>query len=181
MDASSHASWSRIPRDYHEQQRVQLEHRLFASTAHSNSLSDNSFNLEEEGNPNNLNMNSDSDGDNEANGRQLRYSSSEFSVEYPRNPQVAADDYSLSNPYQRRDGQPREGDTKSTFAHHTSGITFRTGLRGPSHSRRRDFSADLSRGLSDLSIDYDPDRPLDALLQRASNLSILQDSPVRQY
>lgn len=177
MDASSHASWSRIPRDYHEQQRVQLEHRLFASTARSNSISESSFNLEEEGEPNNLNFHSDSDNDNEANGRQLRYSSSEFSMEFPRNPQVALDDYSLSNPH-RRDTQPREGDTRSTFAHHASGITFRTGLRGPSHSRRRDFSGgDLSNGLTDLSFDYDPDRPLDALIRRANDLSILQDSP----
>jgi hypothetical protein len=174
MDASS-ASWTRIPRDYHEQQRLQLEHRLFASSVRSNSeISDDhsSFNLEED---------DDNQLDGDMDGRrspQLHYSSSEFSMEYPRNPGVElsnADDYSLANPMHR---QPREGDTRSTFAHHASGITFRTGLRGTRDSRNRDFS---SGALSDVSIDYDPDRPLDALLRRASDLSILQDSPVCLY
>jgi len=167
MDASS-ASWMRIPRDYHEQQRLQLEHRLFASSVRSNSvISDDqsSFNLEEE----------DGNQDDNMDGKrslQLQYSSSESSMEYPRNLQTKADDSYLSNLVHR---QPRESDTRSTWAHHASAITFRTGLRGTRTNR----SGDFCNGVSDVSIDYDPDRPLDALLRQASELSILQDSPVR--
>ena len=89
---------------------------------------------------------------------------SEFTLEYPRNPQIPLRDYSVPADLYAAD----EGETKSSIAHHASAITFRTGLRG----RKRDQPYDLS------NVEYDPDRPLDAPLRGISNLSILEDSPV---
>ena len=141
-------SWTGIPRDNREQERLRLEHQLFSNISFDNDGEDSDHRLGLEP--------YDEDDDEEQ--------GSQFTLEYPRNPQIRSRDYSVPADLYPAD----EGETKSTIAHHASAITFRTGLRG----RKRDQSYDLS------NVEYDPDRPLDALLRGTSNLSILKDSPV---
>lgn len=162
MNAST--SWTGIPRDFREQERLQLERQLFRNI---------SFENEDDG------------GDNRRDPViNLRYDDEEeegdsFSVEFPRNPQMLSHDYtapdlSICYPGTLTDHQheEEEGETKSTIAHHAHGVTFRTGLRGRTSGGNR-TRAGTPNG------EYDPDRHFDALIRGTSEFSILADSPVR--
>ncbi|KAG8816364.1 hypothetical protein FRC19_000427 [Serendipita sp. 401] len=144
-------SWTGIPRDYREEERLRLEHQLFSNISFDGRIDDNDNRHQpaleityREG---------DEDG-------------SEFSIEFPRNPQKHLLSRDLSVRYPATEDE-EAGETKSTVAHHASALTFRTGLRG----RVRDYS--LS------GIEYDPDRKLDALVRGTSELSLLRDDSPR--
>lgn len=131
-------SWTGIPRDDREQERLRLEHQLFRNISFDDA------------------SNASIDFD---------------SVEFPRNPQQLSHDFTAPDLSIRYPGMQEDGETRSTTAHHAHGVTFRTGLRGRGTRRRVSGAESIE--------EYDPDRPLDVLLQKAADLSILADSPVR--
>jgi hypothetical protein len=171
MNAST--SWTGIPRDFREQERLRLEHQLFRNISFENDGDE--LNLDYDpaagrsspiqhgfGRDHAVGMGYDDDDD----------EGDSFSVEFPRNPQMLSHDYTapdLSIRYPGALTDHEEGETKSTLAHHAHAVTFRTGLRGRGGGRTRAGSP---------SADYDPDRQLDALVKGASDFSILADSPV---
>ncbi|KAG8835154.1 hypothetical protein FRC17_005012 [Serendipita sp. 399] len=140
-------SWTGIPRDHREEERLRLEHQLFSNISFDGRIDD-------ENNQRRLGL--------EMTYRDENEDGSEFSIELPRNPQKHLLSHDLSVRYPATEDD-EAGETKSTMAHHASALTFRTGLRG----RVRDHS--LS------GIEYDPDRKLDALIRGTSDLSILRD------
>jgi hypothetical protein len=171
MNAST--SWTGIPRDFREQERLRLEHQLFRNISFENDGDE--LNLDYDpaagrsspiqhgfGRDHAVGMGYDDDDD----------EGDSFSVEFPRNPQMLSHDYTapdLSIRYPGALTDHEEGETKSTLAHHAHAVTFRTGLRGRGGGRTRAGSP---------SAEYDPDRQLDALVKGASDFSILADSPV---
>lgn len=189
--ANASTSWTNIPRDDREQDRLRLEQQLFRNISFERSsllLNDDDLDRDEfdmdvnrdfsrhYATANGFNPDVYDDEDEE---------SSSFSPEYPRNPHNPelsiryqpnddVDGYSMVSDRRHRlnrDYSPsfndnrdyEEAETRSTFAHHASAVTLRTGLGG----RRR---VDSPSG-----IEYDPDRQLDALVKGAANLSILDD------
>ncbi|CAG8688672.1 1620_t:CDS:2, partial [Acaulospora colombiana] len=154
MNAST--SWTGIPRDYREQERLRLEHQIFSNIS-----------FEPEDGINNLEFGNEQPSQHRP-GFVLPYDEdedgmegSEYSLEFPRNPQLLSKDYApdLSIRYAGQDHE--EGETRSTAAHHASAVTFRTGLKG--------------RPYSPADFEYDPDRQMDDLLKGSSNLSFLNE------
>ncbi|PVF98469.1 hypothetical protein CPB86DRAFT_758402 [Serendipita vermifera] len=154
MNAST--SWTGIPRDYREQERLRLEHQIFSNIS-----------FEPEDGINNLEFGNEQPSQHRP-GFVLPYrededgmESSDFSVEFPRNPQLLSKDYAPDLSIRYGGHEHEEGETRSTAAHHASAVTFRTGLKG--------------RPYSPADFEYDPDRQLDALLKGSSNLSFLNE------
>jgi hypothetical protein len=156
MNAST--SWTGIPRDYREQERLRLEHQIFSNISFEpvDGLNNLEFGNEQpsQHRPGFV-LPYDEEHEDEMEG-------SEFSLEFPRNPQLLSKDYTAPDLSLRYAGHDHEeGETRSTAAHHASAVTFRTGLKG--------------RPYSPADFEYDPDRQLDALLKGSTNLSFLNE------
>ncbi|KAL5482601.1 hypothetical protein ACEPAI_9195 [Sanghuangporus weigelae] len=165
-----------IAGDEEEQHRRELEYNL-KDLSFQFSLSDPS-------------QTGDQEEDDEQHGTRQKRSESSFSVEYPRhnsrrrdvsvfhgqnssfldNTQLVQGDNADYDPYRSVDDAEVHfvGNTMSTVAHHASAVTLSAGLAG--RSGKRAYAAESSLS----GAEYDPDRPLDSVLNGvADELSLL--------
>jgi hypothetical protein len=201
--ANASISWTNIPRDDREQDRLRLEQQLFRNISfEQSSIVLNEEDLDQDRDEFEMDMDLNRDfSRHHAAGTANRFDpavyeededeESLFSLEYPRNPQSPepsiryqpnenVDRYSLVSDRRHR----RNRDYSPSFndnGDHEEAETRSTIAHHASAVTIRTGLAGRRRVDSPSGIEYDPDRDLDALVRGAANLSVFDDDRSVRY